>query len=231
MRDRDPGLDAMQLRHYGKNLAAFWRVALVLAVVVGAGLFFCSPAQAQTPPSMEFSASVTNADGALSTRLSWSTTPAASGCTASGHPAWTGDKPAAGQLDLPAITLSGTYQLTLTCRWPGDSTAELRWSVPTRNTDGTALTNLAGFKIYYGTAPAELTQVVNVANAAATAYLLEGLAPAAWYFSLTAYNSNGVESSRTETVSKTISADADRSSSVTLTVNPIPDAPAGLTVR
>jgi hypothetical protein len=62
--------------------------------------------------------------------------------------------------------------------------------------NGTVLTDLAGYHIYYGTTP-ELGQTVTVANAGLTRYVLTGLTPTTWYFAMTAYDSGGRESDRT----------------------------------
>jgi len=75
--------------------------------------------------------------------------------------------------------------------------ATLSWVPPTLNSDGSVLANLAGYHIYYGTNPNSLTQIVTVANPGLTRYVISGLAATSWYFSLTAYNTSGVESGRT----------------------------------
>src|SRR5690348_9234476 len=49
---------------------------------------------------------------------------------------------------------------------PVTATAALSWVAPTQNSDGSQLTNLAGYNIYYGTDPSALTQTIQVANAA-----------------------------------------------------------------
>jgi len=74
--------------------------------------------------------------------------------------------------------------------------ATLSWVPPTANSDGTVLTNLAGYRIYYGTT-SQLGQSVTVANPGLTRYVLSGLAANTWYFAMSAYNSAGVESART----------------------------------
>jgi hypothetical protein len=76
----------------------------------------------------------------------------------------------------------------------------LAWIPPTRNIDGSVLTNLAGYHIYYGATP-ELGQSVTVANAGLTRYVMSGLIRATWYFAMTAYDRNGRESDRTEVAS------------------------------
>jgi hypothetical protein len=82
--------------------------------------------------------------------------------------------------------------------------ATLNWVPPTQNTDGTSLTNLAGYRIYYGTSATSLTQVIQVANAGMAAYVIENLSPATYYFALKAYTSSGAESAQSNVVSKSI---------------------------
>jgi hypothetical protein len=82
--------------------------------------------------------------------------------------------------------------------------ATLSWTPPTQNTDGTSLTNLAGYRIYYGTSANALTQVIQVPNAGVATYMVENLAPATYYFALRAYNTQGAESASSNVVSKVV---------------------------
>jgi hypothetical protein len=84
---------------------------------------------------------------------------------------------------------------------PSASSATLSWQPPTQNTNGGMLTNLAGYRIYYGTAPNNLAQTVNVTNPGVTRYVMSGLAAATWYFQMTAYDKNGMESPPTSLAS------------------------------
>lgn len=68
------------------------------------------------------------------------------------------------------------------------------WQSPTQNTDGTPLTDLAGFRVYWGTARDSLTNSVTLDNPGLSSYVLEQLTPATWYFALSAVNTAGVES-------------------------------------
>jgi hypothetical protein len=83
-------------------------------------------------------------------------------------------------------------------------TATLDWTPPTENTDGSVLTNLAGYTVYYGTSPSDLTQSVKVTNPGLTAYTLSNLPSGTWYFTVTSYSSAGFESTRSGVVSTTI---------------------------
>jgi hypothetical protein len=82
--------------------------------------------------------------------------------------------------------------------------ATLSWTSPTQNTDGTPLTNLAGFKVYWGKSPGSYTNSVTLTNPGLTAYVVDQLTPATWYFSMTAMNSAGVESAQSAAASKVI---------------------------
>lgn len=73
-------------------------------------------------------------------------------------------------------------------------TATLSWQPPTQTTGGGTLTNLAGYRIYYGTTATNLAHAITVANPGVTRYVVSGLVGATWYFQMTAYDSNGMES-------------------------------------
>ena len=83
-------------------------------------------------------------------------------------------------------------------------TATVSWLPPTRNTDGSPLTDLAGFRIYYGTSPADLNESIDVTNPGVTIYVVENLYPATWYFRVRAYSTDGAESGPSNTASKSI---------------------------
>lgn len=85
-----------------------------------------------------------------------------------------------------------------------DGVATLDWMPPTENSDGSVLTNLAGYTVYYGTSPGDLSQSVKVTNPGLAAYTVTGLPSGTWYFAVTSYSADGVESSRTNTVSTQI---------------------------
>ncbi|MBB6092726.1 hypothetical protein HNQ60_001604 [Povalibacter uvarum] len=82
--------------------------------------------------------------------------------------------------------------------------ATLSWAAPTQNTDGSSLTNLAGYRIVYGTSSSALNQTVQLANPSLTSYVVEQLAPGTWYFAVKAYSDTGSESSLSNVASKTI---------------------------
>ena len=84
------------------------------------------------------------------------------------------------------------------------ASAALSWVAPTENNDGSQLTNLAGYNIYYGTDPSALTETIQVTNAGALSYTVTGLAThTTWYFMVTSYTSAGEESAPSSVTSKT----------------------------
>ncbi len=155
-------------------------------------------------PTVSLSASPTSVTENGSSTLSWNTTNADT-CTASGD--WTGNKTVSGSESIPSISANSTF--TLVCSGAGGSgsdavsvtvvtvnngTALLSWLPPTQNTDDSPLTDLAGFRIYYGTSSGNYSNTITLDNIGLTSYLVEDLAPATWYFTMTAFNSSGVES-------------------------------------
>ncbi len=82
--------------------------------------------------------------------------------------------------------------------------ATLSWTPPTQNQDGSALTNLAGYIISWGTGASSLTNATTLANAAATSYTVSNLVPGTWYFVVRAYNNLGTNSPQSTIVSATL---------------------------
>jgi len=80
----------------------------------------------------------------------------------------------------------------------------LAWTAPTENTDGSPLTDLAGYRIYYGTDPTELTNSIDINNVGVLTYVVGNLAQGTWYFAVTAINSDNAESDFSYTVDTTI---------------------------
>lgn len=87
---------------------------------------------------------------------------------------------------------------------PATGTASLSWIAPTQNTDGSSLSNLAGYRISYGLSADELIQTIQIENSAATAYTVGNLAPGTYYFAVRAYTSLGTESANSNVESKVV---------------------------
>ncbi len=83
--------------------------------------------------------------------------------------------------------------------------AALSWTAPTERTDGSPLTNLAGYKIYYGRMPGIYDYQIDINNPGILTYVIENLVSGDWYFALTAYDSEDIESDRSNEVLRQIS--------------------------
>jgi hypothetical protein len=139
-----------------------------------------------------------------------------------GAPAWASLNPSTGRLsgtpgpnDLGTtegivITVSdGTgyaslpaFSLTVLPNTAG--TALVSWLPPTQRTDGSPLSNLVGYRLYYGTRADALTQTISLANGGLSSHLVEGLSTGTWYFAVVACDSSGQDSALSNLASKTI---------------------------
>lgn len=213
---RSPGLSYLQLEHYADKAMSFVRALLYVLLVFALGVMVFQSAEAQTNPSISFNGTATS-DGAgkVNVTLTWSTTPAAASCTASGDAAWTGTKTASGSLVINGVTPPKSY--VLDCAWPADSTATLSWVAPTTNTDGSALAKcaaatdtgpcLAKYRICRGTSATALTDCRdhNFPNSTTTPWS-GTLAIGTHFFAIKAVTGQGVESALSNVASKTITS-------------------------
>ena len=76
----------------------------------------------------------------------------------------------------------------------GTKSATLSWKAPTVNSNGSALTNLAGYRIYYGTSATSLTRSITINSVGVTTDVVTDLSPGTYYFALMAFNTVGIES-------------------------------------
>ena len=98
--------------------------------------------------------------------------------------------------DLGPFTIDVTQYAT--------GSVTLSWSPPTTNTDGSALTNLAGYRIYFGKSPASLDESITIGSPGITRYVVDNLSPATWFFAMTSFTSSGSESVRSVVRSKAV---------------------------
>jgi hypothetical protein len=110
---------------------------------------------------------------------------------------------AAGSKGLATAIAPGTTSTTaFTVAAAALGTATLAWDPPTTYTDGTPVTNITGFRIYYGTVPGSYSKVIDTGNT--TTWTITGLSSGAWYFVVTAYDSFGMESDYSNELSKIV---------------------------
>lgn len=87
---------------------------------------------------------------------------------------------------------------------PPTGSATLSWTPPTQNEDGSALTNLAGYRVIYGNSATALSSTVQVANPSLSSYIVGGLSAGSWYFAVRAYSTSGSESANSNVATKVV---------------------------
>ena len=140
----------------------------------------------------------------------------------SGLPSWAAFDTQSGRLSgTPTSADVGTYTaitITVTDGQASDSLAPftitvqavslgsvtLSWTAPTENSDGSTLTNLAGYKLYWGTTSGQYPNSVTINNASVTTYVIENLSTGSYEFVATAFNLAGIESSYSAPVTKLV---------------------------
>jgi hypothetical protein len=137
-------------------------------------------------------------------------------------PSWATFDEANGRLSgTPSAAEVGTYDDIIISVSDGSATASLSpfsihvvgtatgsmtltWNPPTQNTDGTALTDLAGYRVHWGTSQDDYSSNVTIDDPGLSSYVVDQLTPATWYFSLTAINSAGAQSDHSNVTTKTV---------------------------
>lgn len=143
-----------------------------------------------------------------STTLNWTST-GASSCTASRG--WSGPRTTNGSQRVGPLVNNQSYAVTCS-QGQDDGTAivnvsirqaEFAWEKPTTNMDGSALTNLSGYRIHWGTSRGNYSATYDITDKNQTSHVLE-LSPGTYYFNLTSLNDEGVQSDFSVERSKTI---------------------------
>lgn len=193
--------------------------------LAAAGLLLTSlAAPGQTITS--FTATPSSGNSPLTFTLAWNATgPAGTTCTASDG--WSGVKALSGSQVISNLAATTSY--TLTCSDPNGGGATLTWTAPTTNTDGSPLTNLAGYKLFHAPTSAGVDTASPVSVPLGTTFTLTGLPAGTRWFGMKAFNSLGAESVMSTKTSKVINVSSD-ARTVTVTVNTVPNPPVIVTV-
>jgi hypothetical protein len=82
----------------------------------------------------------------------------------------------------------------------------LSWIAPSSRTDGSylPLTELEGYRIYYGSSANNLTMLVDLNDKDITEYTVDSLPSGNYYFAITVYDQNGIESGFSNIVNKDV---------------------------
>ena len=150
-----------------------------------------------------FTPSATDADGdklqfAISSKPSWATFDTATG-RLSGTPAAANvgsyEEIEISVTDGKATTKLAQFAINVEAAAATTRNVRVSWLPPTTNSDGSALTNLNGYRIMYGTQAGQYTQTVAVSGAGLTSFMLENLESGKQYHVvMIAVNSAGTES-------------------------------------
>jgi hypothetical protein len=94
-------------------------------------------------------------------------------------------------------SISALAGFTITVEQAGPVSFTIAWQPPTENEDGTALTDLAGYRIYYGTSSGKYSEEVRLDSPGLTSYVIDNLAPGTYFLVMTSVNSRDMESKAT----------------------------------
>jgi hypothetical protein len=106
--------------------------------------------------------------------------------------------------DGKAATALPTFSVEVAQTALGSMT--LSWTPPTENEDGSVLTDLAGYFIYYGESPGSYPNRVRIDNPSISTYVVENLLPRTYYIVATSFNASGIESRYSAEAIKTVNA-------------------------
>ena len=104
--------------------------------------------------------------------------------------------------DGQVTTQLPVFSVTVTSSGLGSLT--MRWTLPTENDDGSPITNLAGYYIYYGTSWGAYTNRIQIDNPSVSTYVVENLLPGTYYLAATSFTSDGVESTYSNVAISTV---------------------------
>lgn len=104
---------------------------------------------------------------------------------------------------LPAFSITVNNKATTPPATAG--VVQMSWIPPTRNTDGSALSNLAGYIVSYGTSASILSTSVTIPNPGTSSFQISNLKEGTvYYFVIRAYTNSGVQSALSGIVSASI---------------------------
>lgn len=100
---------------------------------------------------------------------------------------------------LPAFTITVTPGVSM-----GTKAVTVAWTPPTKNDDGSELTDLSGYRIHYGNASKAYTASIDVPNPGLSRYTMEQLPAGQYFIAVTAVNAEGIESEYSSEVTVTL---------------------------
>lgn len=177
-----------------------WAVLLGAAFVVG--LFLGSTADAAVTLTESTAVSLYRGTSKVGDHPSWSACQSAARAAANASTAVTGTATYSCKTEVRKVV--ARYTADPPPPPPFAGTAALSWTAPTRNTDGSALTNLAGYRVHYGRTATELVRSLEIPSPNPTSAVVADLASGAWFFCLRAVATGGTTSACSNVVQKTV---------------------------
>jgi hypothetical protein len=211
-------------RLFGNTITLIFAVLLLGGCLEKAGdeeASFAQPGPGSTGPGPTNSAPTISGSPATAVTVGdiYSFTPTASDSdgdsltfSVANLPSWASFNSGTGKLSgQPTLAAVGTYgdisisvsdgtasaslrSFTISVDQTGTVSTTLSWTAPTQNEDGTALSDLAGYRIYWGTTSGVYTNSVTIDNPGITTYVVENLSPGTYEFVATSFNTIGIES-------------------------------------
>jgi hypothetical protein len=102
------------------------------------------------------------------------------------------------------VAIASLRDFSITVAQSADGAITLSWAPPTQNSDGSVLTDLAGYNIYFGSSQGNYPNRVGIDNPSISTYIIENLLPDTYYVVATSLNSQGVESAYSNVAVKTV---------------------------
>ncbi len=160
-----------------------------------------APPTSALPPIASISASARSIGRGENVTLRWNSSNAQS-CEASGG--WSGSLSTRGSRTIGPLSQTRTYRIT--CRGEGGSAIgmvtvtvqsqagfNLRWAPPEENEDGSLVTELDGYRIYYGDSRGRYPDMEEINDPRVTSHTVP-VTPGTYYVVMTALDGNGEES-------------------------------------
>jgi hypothetical protein len=168
-----------------------------------------NPAPPPPAPKVTLSAADTVIDEGATTSLNWSSSDATE-CTASGG--WSGSRSTSGSAVVGPLSARTTFSIS--CSGAGGSalamvaisvngTMSLSWIAPSENVDGSPLTDLSGYRVYYGEVSRNYPDMTEVSDPNTTNTSI-ALPSGDYYVVMTALDEEGNESAYSNEVLKVV---------------------------
>jgi hypothetical protein len=80
----------------------------------------------------------------------------------------------------------------------------LQWTAPVARADGTplSLSEIAGYRVYYGPSPGNYPNAVNITNGSLQSAILKGVPVGTYYVAMSTYDTSGLESNYSAAIVK-----------------------------